>query len=82
MDCRAGAASGGGEGGEIDMGGQVGGAWRRERIGGPAIADRLEAVARSAVLRAVVEEERGARLGGQARAQVTARWPAPVHSVR
>ncbi len=69
MYRRAGAASGGREGGEIDMGCQIGGAWRCERVGGPAIADRLQAVARSAVLRAIVEEERGARMCGQARAQ-------------
>ena len=69
MDRRAGVTSGGRERGEIDMGRQIGGAWRCERVGGATIADRLEAVAISAVLRAIVEEECGACMGGQARAQ-------------
>ena len=69
VDRRAGVTSGGRERGEIDMGRQIGGAWRRERIGREAIADRLEAVAISTVLRAVVEEECGARMGREARAQ-------------
>ena len=69
MGCRAGRAGGGGEGGEVDMRGQVGSAGIGERIGRPAIAQRLEAVAGSAVLGAVVEEERGAGADGQAVAE-------------
>src|SRR5579883_2630513 len=42
---RAGGAGGAREGGEIDMGGEVGAAGFRKRVGGTAGPDRLEAVA-------------------------------------
>ena len=69
MGCRAGHASGGGEGGEVDMRGQVGSAGIGEGIGRSAIAQRLEAVAGSAVLGPVVEEERGAGADGETAAE-------------
>ena len=78
VGCRAGRAGGGGEGGEVDMGGQVGSAGFCERIGRPAIAQRLEAVAGSAVLGAVVEEERGAGADGEAAAEEFRNRRAPV----
>ena len=65
MGCRAGHAGGGGEGGEVDMRGQVSSAGIGEGIGRPAIAQRLEAVAGSAVLGPVVEEERSAGADGE-----------------
>ena len=69
MDRRARVARGGRERCEIDMGGQIGGPWRRKRIGRAAIADRLKTVAKVALFRPIVEEKRGARMGGQTRTQ-------------
>ena len=50
----------GGKGGEIDMRGQVGVARIGQRVGRLPAAQRLQAVARRAVFRAVVEEQRRA----------------------
>ena len=66
----AGGARGRGEGGEVHMGGEVGAAGRGQRIGGPAVGDGLERVARGAVFRAVVEEQGGAGMGGAAGGEV------------
>jgi hypothetical protein len=66
VDGGAGGARGGGEGGKIHMSGEVGGAGRRERVGGSAVGDGLEGVSLGAAFRAVVEEQRGAGVGGAA----------------
>ena len=49
VDRGAGVARGRGEGGEVHMGGEVGGAGQGERVGRTAVGDGLERVARGAV---------------------------------
>src|SRR5271166_4438047 len=69
MGHRAGLAGGSGEGGEVDVGGQIGGARGGERIGWSPVTDRLEAVTRGAVFGTIVQEQRGARAAREAIAQ-------------
>lgn len=64
--CRPGFACDVGKRGEIYMRGEIGGARCSKRIGGTAVADRLEAVTWGTVFRAVVEAQAGAWALGEA----------------